>query len=207
MIDYKFILVIVIAYFMGNISPSTIQAKKSGVDIKSEGSGNAGTTNAFRVLGAKAALITLVVDVGKGVLAVFMGEIFSTHLAAMYCVLAVLLGHVFPVIYKFKGGKGVAVAFGATVAIDWRMGLCLLAVVLTVFLITKTVSMAALVGTISYPLVAYFFEPDFFHIGTVAAAIVLFMHRSNIKRIIHGDEQKIVRSRKKGEDVEDIEDI
>lgn len=200
MIDYKFILVIIIAYLLGNISPSTIQAKKNGVDIKQEGSGNAGTTNAFRVLGAKAALITLLVDVGKGVLAVFIGDIFSTHVASMYCVLAVLLGHVFPVIYKFKGGKGVAVAFGATVAIDWRMGLCLLAIVLLVFVITRTVSMAALVGTISYPLVAYFFEPSFFYIGTVAAAIVLFMHRSNIIRIIHGDEQKIIKSRRKNYD-------
>ena len=84
MIDYKFILVIIIAYFLGNISPSTIQAKKNGVDIKQEGSGNAGTTNAFRVLGAKAALITLLVDVGKGVLAVFIGDIFSTHVASSF---------------------------------------------------------------------------------------------------------------------------
>lgn len=191
MIDYKFTIVIIIAYFLGNISPSTIQAKKRGLDIKSEGSGNAGTTNTFRVLGAKPAVITLVIDIFKGVAAVFIGLYFSTATASMLCGLFVFLGHVFPIIYKFKGGKGIATAFGATMAIDWRIGLILLAIVAIMFIFTKTVSVSALVAVIAYPIVCYAIKPEFLYISVVMALIALFKHRTNISRILKGEEKKI----------------
>ena len=99
------VISIVIAYFLGNISPATLLARAVGKDIKKEGSGNAGTTNALRVLGKKAALITLIVDIGKGFLAVKIGFAFAVPEAAMFCALAAFIGHIWPIIFKYKCGK------------------------------------------------------------------------------------------------------
>ena len=98
-----YVIAIVIAYFLGNISPSILLGRAMGVDIKKEGSGNAGTTNALRVLGKKAAVITLVVDIGKGVIAVLLGNALAGPQAAMYCALAAFAGHVWPAMFHFKG--------------------------------------------------------------------------------------------------------
>ena len=157
-----FVLAVVIAYLLGNISPSTILAKMAGKDIKKEGSGNAGTTNALRVLGKKAALITLVIDIGKGVVAVLLGGIISGPEAAMICAPAVFIGHVWPVLLKFKGGKGVATAFGTLLAVNWQLALICLAIVIVVVVLTRMVSL-----------------------GSVTAA------GANIGRIIRGEENRI----------------
>ena len=138
-----FVLTIVAAYFLGNISPSILLGRAMGVDIKKEGSGNAGTTNALRVLGKKAAVITLVVDIGKGVLAVLLGNLLAGPQAAMYCALAAFAGHVWPAMFHFKGGKGVAVAFGAIVTMNWQLGLLCLTIVAVVVLLTRMVSAGA----------------------------------------------------------------
>lgn len=188
---FKFIFVIVIAYFLGNISPSTLLARAAGLDIKKEGSGNAGTTNALRVLGKKAALITLVVDIGKGVLAVMLGYWFSVPLAAMLCALAAFMGHVWPVVFKFKGGKGVAVAFGALLGVNWQLALTALAVVAVVVLATRMVSLGSIIGALSFPVLAYFMEPDFIYIGSLMAVLLIYAHRGNIRRIIKGEENKL----------------
>jgi len=186
-----FILGIVIAYFLGNISPSTLIGRAMGVDIKKEGSGNAGTTNALRVLGKKAAVITLIVDIGKGVVAVLLGNALAGPEAAMYCALAAFIGHIWPVMFKFKGGKGVAVAFGTIVAINWQLGLLCLAVVAVVVLLTKMVSAGSVTVAIVFPVLAYFMEPDFLYVGIVMAALLLYAHRGNIKRLIKGEENKL----------------
>ena len=188
---FMFIPVIVIAYFLGNISPSTLIGRAMGVDIKKEGSGNAGTTNALRVLGKKAAVITLVVDIGKGVVAVLLGNALAGPEAAMYCALAAFIGHIWPVMFKFKGGKGVAVAFGTIVAINWQLGLLCLAVVAVVVLLTKMVSAGSVTVAIVFPVLAYFMEPDFLYVGIVMAALLLYAHRGNIKRLIKGEENKL----------------
>ena len=107
---WLWVLSLVIAYLLGNISPSTLLAKAKGIDIHKEGSGNAGTTNALRVMGKKAGVITLVVDVLKGTVAVLIGFLLAGSAGEAWCVLAVFCGHVWPVFYKFKGGKGVATA-------------------------------------------------------------------------------------------------
>ena len=101
----KFVIWVTAAYFIGNISPSILLGKAKGVDIKKEGSGNAGTTNALRVLGKKAAVITLIIDVCKGVLAVYLGMKFGNYTIGTVCALAVFCGHVWPCFYRFKGGK------------------------------------------------------------------------------------------------------
>jgi glycerol-3-phosphate acyltransferase PlsY len=196
---FYFVLVIVVAYFLGNISPSTILAKSMGIDIKKEGSGNAGTTNTLRVLGPKAALITLIVDIGKGTLAVGLALLLSTHTAAMYCVVAAFIGHVWPVCLKFKGGKGVAVAFGALLAFNWQLALIALGIVIASVLITRKVSFGSLIAAATFPFACWYFEPDFIYLGTLLAVLVIFNHRTNIVRLIHGEEENISFSKyKKG---------
>lgn len=185
------ILAIVIAYFLGNISPSTLIGRARGIDIKKEGSGNAGTTNALRVLGKKAAVITLVIDIGKGFLAVKLGFLLAGPVAAMYCALAAFIGHIWPVLFRFKGGKGVAVAFGAILGVNWQLALLALAIVIVAVLITRMVSMGSVIVAVTFPILAWFMEPDFFWIGCIMAVIMLYAHRSNIGRIIRGEENKL----------------
>ncbi|WP_419026010.1 glycerol-3-phosphate 1-O-acyltransferase PlsY [Emergencia sp.] len=188
---FQFVLAIIIAYFLGNISPSILLGRAKGVDIKKEGSGNAGTTNALRVLGKKAAVITLIVDIGKGFVAVQIGYWLSGSQAAMFCALAAFIGHIWPLLFKFKGGKGVAVAFGTVLAINWQLALLALGIVALTVLITRMVSMGSVMAAVSFPLISYFLERDFFWFGIVMALIMLYAHRSNIKRIIKGEENKL----------------
>ena len=186
-----FAVFIILAYFIGNISPSTMLAKARGLDIKKEGSGNAGTTNALRVMGAKAGIITLVVDVLKGVIAVLLPQIMAGEACSMYCAVAVILGHVWPVIYKFKGGKGVATTFGAILAINPLLGFWTLAVVVVTVLITKRMSAGSVMGAAAFPILCFFNEPEFFVMGVVLAAIVIIKHRANIVRLMEGQEPKL----------------
>lgn len=188
---FQFVLAIIIAYFLGNISPSILLGRAKGVDIKKEGSGNAGTTNALRVLGKKAAVITLIIDIGKGFVAVQIGYWLSGSQAAMFCALAAFIGHIWPLLFKFKGGKGVAVAFGTVLAINWQLALLALGIVALTVLITRMVSMGSVMAAVSFPLISYFLERDFFWFGIVMALIMLYAHRSNIKRIIKGEENKL----------------
>ncbi len=195
---FWFAAVIVIAYFLGNISPSTLLGRAMGIDIKKAGSGNAGTTNALRVLGKKAALITLVVDIGKGFLAVELGYALSTPTAAMCCAMAAFFGHIWPLLFHFKGGKGVAVAFGTILAINWQMALIMLGIVILLVLLSRMVSVGSIAAGISFPFICYWLERDFFWFGLIMAAVLLYAHRSNIKRVVRGEENKLSFSRKKG---------
>ena len=188
---WKIIVPVVIAYFIGNISPSIILGKMAGVDIKKEGSGNAGTTNALRVLGKKAALITLVIDIGKGVLAVAAGNLIGGAETGYLCAIAVFCGHIWPCFYSFKGGKGVATAFGAILAVNWMLGLSALAVVAVGLALTQRMSVGSLLGAITFPLLCWFMEPGFIGIGSLMALIVLIKHGANIKRLIRGEEPKM----------------
>lgn len=182
------ILCIVIAYLIGCISPSIMLAKAKGIDIKKEGSGNAGTTNALRVMGKKAGVITLVVDILKGVIAVAIGFVVGGSVAGMCAAVAVFCGHVWPVFYKFKGGKGVATAFGALIGIDLLMALiCLLIVVIAVVL-SKRMSVGSILGAACFPIVAFFTQPAFIIPGSALALCIIIKHKANIVRLIHGEE-------------------
>ena len=171
--------------------PSILLGRAKGVDIKKEGSGNAGTTNALRVLGKKAAVITLIIDISKGFAAVQIGYWLSGSQAAMFCALAAFIGHIWPLLFKFKGGKGVAVAFGTVLGINWQLALLALGIVALTVLITRMVSMGSVIAAVSFPVISYFLERDFFWFGIVMALIMLYAHRSNIKRIVKGEEHKL----------------
>lgn len=187
----KIIAAVIIAYFIGNISPSTMLAKARGLDIKKEGSGNAGTTNALRVMGKKAGIITLVVDILKGTCAVLLGTLIGGYMAGMCCAVAVFCGHVWPVIYKFQGGKGVATAFGALMGIDPLLGLSALGIVVIGVLVSKRMSVGSMLGAFCFPFIAFFLEPDFIIPGTVLAITIIIKHKSNIIRLAHGEEPKM----------------
>ena len=188
---WKIIISIIIAYLLGNISPSIILGKLHGIDIKKEGSGNAGTTNALRVLGKKAALITLIIDIGKGVLAVVIGKLIGGEAVGYLCALAVFCGHIWPCFYRFKGGKGVATAFGAILAVNWILGLSALGIVAVGVALSQRMSVGSLLGSVTFPLICWLLEPDFIHIGCIMAVIVLIKHRANVGRLFRGEEPKM----------------
>ncbi|MBQ4650540.1 MAG: glycerol-3-phosphate 1-O-acyltransferase PlsY [Firmicutes bacterium] len=187
----RIFLAAVIAYLMGSISPSIIQGRMHGVDIKKEGSGNAGTTNTLRVLGRKAALITLTVDIAKGVIAVLIGNALGGEEAGYLCALAVFCGHIWPCFFGFKGGKGVATAFGALLGVNWLLGVLALAIVALGVVTTMKMSVGSVLGAATFPVVCWFVEPGFIFIGTIMAVIILVKHRSNIQRLIRGEEPKM----------------
>jgi len=185
------IVVVIISYFLGNISPSTMLAKARGVDIRKEGSGNAGTTNALRVLGKKAAAATLLIDVLKGVAAVLLGRYLGGEEIALICGTAVFCGHIWPVFYKFKGGKGVATAIGVILTAAPLLGACILAGALAIIAISRRVSVGACIAAIVFPFAATLYDSDLMIWSIVMALIILFKHRQNIKRIIKGEEPKL----------------
>ncbi len=204
------LVLVAISYAIGNISPAILIGKAHGIDIKKEGSGNAGTTNVLRVLGKKAAVGTLIIDIGKGVVAVLLGKFAGNYYAtrvlgltdaagihtcvigvAMFCALFVFLGHIWPVAFGFKGGKGVATAFGALMAINPLVGLSCLGVVAVMVLISRRVSVGSVCGAISLPIIAHFLEPVFMPMGTLMAIIVIVKHRGNMQRLINHEEPKL----------------
>ena len=185
-----FYVFIIIAYLLGSISPSIILGRLSGVDIKKEGSGNAGTTNTLRVLGKKAALITLIIDICKGVAAVLLGSTDSP-LCSYICALAVFAGHIWPVFFRFKGGKGVATAFGAILAVNWKVGLIALAIAVILTIITKRMSVGSIAAALGMVALTFVFEKPFWPFGAAIALIIIIKHRSNIKRLLKGEEPPI----------------
>ncbi len=185
----KIVLTIIISYLIGSISPSILIGRARGIDIKKEGSGNAGTTNALRVLGAKAAVITLVVDILKGLLpAILFPLIFGMPELCYWSSLAAFVGHLFPVYYGFKGGKGVAVAFGGLLGVNWKLALLCLLTVVIVTLLTKRMSAGSISGAALAVVYAIFLEKGFLPFIIIMAALIIFMHRGNIKRLINGEE-------------------
>ena len=185
------IIVLVLAYLLGNISPSILIGKAKGVDIRKEGSGNPGTTNTLRVMGKKAAVVVLLVDILKGTLAVVLGGLLFGQQMAMACTALVFIGHVWPVLFGFKGGKGVATAFGALTGLCPPLGLGCLAVVLIAVALTRYVSFGSIFGALACPVLSFFLIRPFLPYAAVMAAIVIWRHRSNIVRLVHHEESKL----------------
>lgn len=197
-VDMYFILAVVLAYLIGSISPSTILAKASGHNIKKEGSGNAGTTNTLRVLGKKAAIITLIVDIGKGILAVQLAYMISGPDAAMVAALAAFVGHVWPIYFGFQGGKGVAVAFGVILRLNWQIALLMAGILIVVVLITRMVSVGSITVAAAFPVVCWFMYREFFVIGLIMALLMIYKHKGNIERLMKGEENKLDLSKLTG---------
>lgn len=195
----------VAAYFIGNISPSTIMAKKQGLDIKKEGSGNAGTTNALRVMGKKAGAITCIVDILKGVVAALIGMVFAGDPGIYVCALCVFLGHVWPIVYKFKGGKGVATAFGAVLVVNPLIAVIDIVIVAIIVFTSKRMSLGSIIGSAMLPILALIFEQGYVLFALVTAIILIVKHRANIGRLIRHEEPAmgIFKSKEEKESVEE----
>lgn len=185
----KFIITMAVSYLLGSISPAILLGKARGIDIKKEGSGNAGTTNVLRVMGGKAAIITLTVDILKGLLpALIFGHVFGDPVYGYLACLLAFIGHVFPVYYGFKGGKGVAVAFGGLLGVNWKIALLCLLTVVVLTLISKRMSVGSIAGAISAVPYTIWLEPKAIPYIAVMALLIVFMHRGNIKRLINHEE-------------------
>lgn len=195
------IISIILSYFIGNISPAILIGKMAGIDIRKQGSGNAGTTNVLRVLGKKAAIATFLIDISKGVIAVLIGRyiVGGGQELAMACGMAAFIGHIWPIIFGFKGGKGIATAFGVILAINPLLGLAICAPVFLLIGITRRVSVGSLVGAVIFPMIAYLFDPIYLIWALAMAVIVLIKHRMNIKRLLKGEEPKLSFKKKEKE--------
>ena len=200
-----YIVVAILSYLIGSINFSIIISKKvAGFDVREKGSGNAGTTNMLRTVGKKAALITLVCDILKGVisilLALLIGKIAkeaNNSILVQIAGILVIIGHTFPIFFKFKGGKGVATAVGVLFVINWQIALICLVFALLLMVITKMVSVGSLAAAILFPVLTIFIhdnyiaEGSYLVFGILMAAFVIYNHRTNIKRLATGTENKI----------------
>ncbi len=190
----KWILVLVVSYLLGCIQTGVIISGAQHVDIRAHGSKSTGTTNVFRVLGAKASLVTFVGDVLKGVLACLLGLWLLGNTGASLAGIAVVLGHMYPVFYKFKGGKGVATSLGTSLVLNPLLGLILLAVSAVGIAITHVVSIFSIVSLVAFGLINPFLcKGDVAEIiySIVLALLVVWAHRTNIKRLLSGTENKL----------------
>ncbi len=197
-----YIIISIIAYFIGSISFSVIFSRKfAGFDVREKGSGNAGTTNVLRTAGAKVAALTLVCDILKGVIAIAIAIIASKiwkdinsellkYLAGFFAI----LGHTFPIFFEFRGGKGVATSLGVLITLNWKIGLICLVFAIVLIALTKMVSVGSILAAILFPILMVFMGNVTFEaiiVSLLIALLVIFNHRSNIQRIKNGTENKI----------------
>jgi len=185
----------VFAYLLGSVSSAIVIARLFGLkDPREVGSGNPGATNILRYGGKKAAILTLLGDMLKGVVPVLLAHALGADsLILALTVLAVFLGHVFPVFHGFKGGKGVATAFGALVALNGWVGLALVVSWLAIAVTTRYSSFSAMTVAVLAPVYVWWFvrEPALIIATGVMALLLLWRHRSNIQKLLAGTETKI----------------
>ena len=210
MINY--VVVAILSYLIGSISFSIIFTKKfAGFDVREKGSGNAGTTNVLRTAGKFPALMTLICDIFKGVVAILIallvgqminGDAKTRALLVQIAGVFVVIGHTFPIFFKFKGGKGVATSLGVILMVNWEIGLICLVFALILMALSRMVSLGSIAAAILYPILCMFTaehyiiggqEAHFAYIifGIIMAVIVIFNHRENIKRLADGTENKL----------------
>ena len=196
-----YVLVGLIAYLIGSINFAIIFSKKfAGFDVREKGSKNAGTTNVLRTVGKKAAALTLICDILKGVVAVLIAMLAAKiweesdievlkYLAGLFSI----IGHTFPVYYGFKGGKGVATSLGVLLVVNPQIGGICLVFALVIMAATKWVSLGSIAAATLFPILTVFMTDNFGAkvISIIIALLVIFNHRANIKRLKNGTENKL----------------
>ncbi|GAA4455641.1 glycerol-3-phosphate 1-O-acyltransferase PlsY [Rurimicrobium arvi] len=199
-------LLVLLAYMIGSVSTAVLVSKRFyGIDIREHGSGNAGATNTFRVLGKNAGVIVMAADILKGFLAVKLSLLsqYSWHptpsvqFVNLQVILGIasVLGHIFPIWSGFRGGKGIATLFGMILGIQPLVAVSLVGVFLLMLLATRYVSLSSISASIAFPLLILFIfrEPELsykiFAIGT--AFLVVLTHHKNIGRLLNGNESKV----------------
>ena len=206
-----YVLVGLVAYLIGSINFAIIFSKKfAGFDVREKGSKNAGSTNVLRTVGKKAAALTLICDILKGVVAVLIAMLAANiwqdsdaEVLKYLAGLMAIIGHTFPVYYGFKGGKGVATSLGILLMSNWQIGLICLVFALVLVILTRMVSLGSCMAAILLPVLTLFINEHYtvltegksgnvyFIYSVIMAIIVLYNHRSNIKRILNGTQNKL----------------
>ena len=201
-----YIIVAIIAYLIGSISFGVLISKKmAGIDVREKGSKAAGSTNVLRTVGKKAAALTLICDILKGIIAVLIAMLLGWIVKdidkatlVQIAAIAVVIGHTFPIFFGFKGGKGVATSLGVLLLINWQIGLICLVFALVIMALTRMVSAGSVLAAILFPVLTLFIGQEhfivsgnYFIFSVIMALIVAFNHRTNINRILNGTENKL----------------
>lgn len=218
----RLVAIAVIAYLLGSVNTSIIVGRLYGIDIRKEGSGNAGLTNTLRTLGKRAALVVLVGDILKGVISIMIAKIMApvltmaipigeeiimhpvvkTELAMQVAGIAVILGHIFPVFYGFKGGKGVLTSIVVILMTQWQVGLACMGLFLVIVLLTRYVSLGSILAAFACPFFLIAFEQyipvevmsnvfSWILFDVILASIIIVKHRGNLVRLFKNTERKI----------------
>ena len=190
----NYVIVSVIAYLLGNFSSAYLVSRAFGkIDIRKHGSGNAGSTNVLRVLGVKAAILVFIGDVLKGVIAVLIGRYLAGSNGEILAGLLVVAGHNWPILLGGKGGKGIATTVGLMIPIDPLLVLYIVAAGIIIIAATRYDSLASITGMVVFPIAMIITQKPFEYIvfSLILAAMGLFKHRSNIGRLVRGQESKI----------------
>lgn len=197
---YTIVVTVLVGYMLGNLNGAICVSAMMNDDVRTHGSGNAGLTNFIRNYGVGKALYVILIDAGKAVLACVAGGLmlmpyFSGAYApgAIIGGLAVILGHDFPALLGFKGGKGSLSGLFVAFSVDYRIALIVLAVFILIYALTKYVSLGSIIAALTYSgcfIGFYLKEPVVAICGGVAGLMVVFMHRSNFVRLIKGQERK-----------------
>jgi len=191
------LILIAFAYLAGSISSAIIVCRLLGLpDPRGEGSGNPGATNVLRIGGKKAAAITLIGDMLKGIIPVLVAKLLGATLAVQAMVaVAAFLGHLYPVFFAFRGGKGVATAIGVLLGLHWQVGLLTIATWLVIAKVFRISSLAALLSILVTPVYIWWLipEPSLPAAMLFIAALLFWRHRSNIRNLFQGTEGRLDR--------------
>ncbi len=189
MIEWLFVP---LAYLIGSISSAIIICRLMGLpDPREQGSGNPGATNVMRFGGKKAAAITLLGDLLKGLLPVYLANFLGMSFELLAVIgLAAFMGHLYPVFFRFKGGKGVATSIGVLLGFSWLLGFAFIGTWLLIYKVGKISSLSALCASILSPVYAWFMVGDINIVGaaTIMMVFLLWRHKSNIQRLLNGEE-------------------
>lgn len=189
------VLALIGAYLIGSLSFGVLAGKLlKGIDIRQHGSGNAGTTNIQRTVGTGPAIVVLLLDVGKGVAAVLLAQRLTGEPTVMMLAGALsILGHNWPVFFRFKGGRGIATSIGVFLGLTPVVILIATAIGVALIALTRYVSLGSIVGAISIPflMLIYNMPPSYIFFGTVVAGLAVWRHRDNITRLVNGTENKL----------------
>ncbi|MBQ8617996.1 MAG: glycerol-3-phosphate 1-O-acyltransferase PlsY [Clostridia bacterium] len=197
------IIVLVAGYLLGSISTGVVLSKMfAKTDIRTQGSGNAGTTNMLRILGRKMALFTFIGDMLKGIIAVFIGKwLIGGDLGGLLGVVGAVLGHYFPLYFGFKGGKGIATSFGSLLFVFPVHALLAFALFLVLVAVTHYVSVGSVAAAIALPAMVFVTHAQDMTVCLITAAIglsVVWRHKANIVRLMNHTESKLDFSKLKG---------
>lgn len=197
------LITLLIGYLIGSINSSIIIGRVlTGKDLRDFGSGNAGATNALRVLGKKAGILTFIFDALKAVIAILICQnIFKENreVAVYLSGIGTVFGHNYPLWFKFKGGKGIVVSVVTMFFADWKIGLLIFVVSLSIMIISKYVSLGSVIGSVLFIILALLFKRDntpYIVYALIISSLALLRHRANIFRLIRGTENKLIFSKK-----------